>query len=435
MRLELASFPVKSVRFGAHTSYEDGILNVDKAELLGLAMRDERVVAADLDVALPGERTRIANTRDAVEPRVKTSGPGCVFPGILGPVETVGEGRTNRLDGVTVIHCSRYEPAVLTGSGAGNTGIVDMWEPGALLTPLSSTVNIVLTTTLAAGISEIEAHTSIQLAECRIAQRLAETTKGQSPENLEVFELSKVNPSLPRVVYIMGCLTEWHTIHSGVAYYGLPIRESLPTLVHPNELLDGAVTSDARRGNSIQVLTWRWMNQPVIMALLREHGKRLNFIGVILQRTRFESEFGKQVTAASTSQLARLWSADAAVITRSCNSGNNLVDVMLTLQACERKGISTVFLTPEMADSDGTGPALHFYVPEATAMVSTGNLNVGPRLPAPDKVIGCAEGEMIVTKPGSKPISPWGELSFETWVEIAEGVDWFGGAYAGCADY
>src|SRR3972149_11483114 len=113
----------------------------------------------------------------------------------------------------------------------------------------------------------------------------------------------------------------------------------------------------------------------MVLRLLREHGKRLNFLGVILQKTRFEAEFGKQVSAACTSQMARLLGADGAIITRVSPSGNNLMDGMFTVGACERKGIKTVFLTPEAGGSDGTGLPLHFYVPEARAMVSTGNFN------------------------------------------------------------
>ncbi|MBI4319808.1 MAG: hypothetical protein HY675_15065 [Chloroflexi bacterium] len=435
MRLELASFPVKTVRFDRQTRYADGVLELDKAELLGLVTKDERIISADLDVAIPGEQTRIVHIGDVVEPRIKVSGPGCVFPGILGPVDTVGQGRTNRLAGLTLVHSSQYEPTELTGTASQRLGVVDMWGPGAQITPLGSTINVVLVTQLVGGITELEAHSAIQLAECRLAHRLAETTQNLEPESVEIFELNKVDASLPRVVYILGWVTEWHTPHSRLAYYGLHVKESLPTLVHPNEFLDGALTTDARKGNSTQPLTWGLMNQPVVLALLREHGKRVNFLGVILQRTRFESEFGKRVTATCTSQLASLLEADGAIITRTSPSGNNLMDAMFTVEACEKKGIKTVFLTPEAGGSDGTGPALHFYVPEATRMISTGNINMEPRLPAPTKVIGCKKGELAVLRPGDPPISPWGELKFDTGTDIAESVDWFGDWYATCALY
>ncbi|MBI4320517.1 MAG: hypothetical protein HY675_18665 [Chloroflexi bacterium] len=435
MRLELASFPVRNVVFEGRNRYENGILEIDKAELVKLVMKDEKIAWADLDVAVPGEQTRIVNIRDAVEPRAKVSGPGCVFPGVLGPLKTVGQGRTNRLKGTAVVHVSEYEPTVLTGTGAQNTGIVDMWGPGAELSPLSATVNVVLMTKLSAGLTEIEAHNAILLAECRVAERLAETTRDVQPDEVEVFDLGDVDPSLPRVAYIMGCYTEWHTPHSSLAYYGLPIKESMPFLVHPNEMLDGALTSDARRGNASQPLTWRWMNPPVPLALSREHGKRLNFLGVILQRTRFESEFGKQVTATCTSQMAKLLRADSVIITRSSPSGNNLMDVMLTVQACEEKCINTVFLTPEAGGLDGTGPALHFYVPGATAMVSTGNLNLEPRLPTPSRVIGCEKGRTLKPRAGAVPVDPWGDMRLDRWTEISEGVDWLGGRCLGSADY
>ncbi|MBI4321403.1 MAG: hypothetical protein HY675_23165 [Chloroflexi bacterium] len=435
MRLELASFPVREVRINGRTRYDDGVLEIDKDELLSLVLQDERVASADIGVAVPGDRTRIVNIRDAVTPRVKVSGPGCVFPGILGPVETVGEGRTNTLDGLTVVHSSEYEPTATTGTGAQNSGVVDMWGPGAPLTPLSSTINVVLTSELADGVNELEAHTAIQLAECRVAQRLAETTRDATSRSVEVFELCDVDPSLPRVVYVMGFITEWHTPVSRISYYGLPVRESLATFVHPNEFLDGALTYDARKGSSTDSNTVRLMNHPVVLALLREHGKRLNFLGVILQRTRFESEFGKQVTAANTSQFARLLKAEHAILTRTTPSGNNLMDAMFTVQALEKKGIKTVFLTPEAGGTDGSGPALHFYVPEAVGMVSTGNMHLEPELPAPDKVIGCAEGGSIVTRPGAVPVSPWGEIKFETLTDISEGVDWFGATYCTAAVY
>src|SRR3970282_567567 len=119
---------------------------------------------------------------------------------------------------------------------------------------------------------------------------------------------------MPKIFYSLGFLTEWHLPHSSVAYYGLPIRESLPTFVHPNEFLDGALTTDARKGNGSRPQTWQLMNHPMVLRLLREHGKRLNFLGVILQKTRFEAEFGKQVSAACTSQMARLFRADGAII-------------------------------------------------------------------------------------------------------------------------
>jgi sarcosine reductase len=431
MRLDLANFPVKDVRFGKRTGYSSGVLEIGKEELVSLVLEDKRIVTANLDVAFPNEKTRIVNIRDVVEPRIKVSGPGCIFPGIMGPVETVGEGRTHKLSGVTVIPSAQYRPTLTTGTGAQCSGLVDMWGPVSRLTPFGSTINIVLVFKLADGIDEVEAHATIQSAEFRVAHRLAETTKDEPPTKVEVFELAKVEPTLPRVVYILGALTEWHTPRAEVAYYGFPIRESLATFLHPNELLDGALTSDARRGAGTRPTTWAYLNQPVVLRLLREHGKRLNFLGVILQRTRFESELGKHVTAAGTSQMARLLGADGAIVTRMLTSGNNFIDTMLTVQACERKGVKTILMTPEWGGKDGTELPLVFYVPEAISMVTTGSFDRQIHLSAPSKVIGAEKGQLVAYQPQDEPYSPWSELSFEAH-HITGGIDWFGGMGQTC---
>lgn len=167
------------------------------------------------------------------------------------------------------------------------------------------------------------------------------------------------------------------------------------------------------------------MNPPVVRKLLEEHGKRLNFLGVILQRTRFETEHGKKVSATCTAQMAKLLKADGAMITRTVPSGANFVDVMLTVQACEQRGVQTVFLTPEWGGKDGTELPLVFYVPEATAMVSTGSTDREFELEAPARVIGAGEEALLQLYPGAPSFSPWSELEVDS-NAIAGACDWWG---------
>jgi glycine reductase len=428
LMLELANFPVKEVEFGNRTRYENGLLEICKEEMVSLILEDPRVSFADIDIAFPGEQTRIVNVRDAVEPRIKVSGPGSVFPGILGPVETVGSGTTHRMSGITVMPSADFRPTILNGTAAPSAGIVDMWGTGGQLTPFGSLINIVPKFELRDGINELEAHTAIQAVELKVALRLAQTTLQKKPVEAEILELAETDPTLPRVVYIMTCLTHrYHPYyHSGVAYYGLPIRESLPTLIHPNELFDGALTTNTYAGGGMWETTWVWMTQPVALELLRKHGKELNFLGVILQRTRFENKFTKQVTAECASQMATLLGADGAIITRIVTSGANFIDVMLTVQACEKKGIKTVLLTPEWGGKDGTDLPLVFYVPEATAMVSTGSFERDVKVGAPAKVIGAGKREQVQVYADDRPFSPWDELTLPSSFLITGGVDWFG---------
>lgn len=433
IRLELASFPVKDVRFSRQTTYNNAILEINKEEIVALILEDRNIVSADLDVAFPNEKTRIVNVRDVVEPRIKVSGPGCVFPGILCTPRTVGEGRTHRLSGVTVMISAEYRPTLKSGLESQKTGIADMWGPAAADSPIGSSINIVAILKLTDSVTEIEAYTSIQLAELKVAQRLAETTKGMPHESIEIFELSEVDPSLPRVVCICSYPSHRESPPIGVAFYGMIIRDSLPTLLHPNELLDGAVTTDTRRGWSGRARTWDYMNHPLVLGLLREHGKRLNFLGVILQRSRFYSEAEKRVAAEATSQMARLLKADGALIVSETPSGNNFMDTTFTLQACERKGVKTVLLTIEWGETE-TADALPFNVPEANAIVSIGRYVREFKLEAPRKVIGVKKGQLVSTETLSTPFDPWGELTIMAF-DMAMSVDYFGYTYRTCKEY
>ena len=436
MKLELASFPVNNVRFGKSTNYNNGVLQIHQDELLALLLKDKRITGVTLDLGFPNDETRIVNIRDVVQPIVKVSGPGCVFPGIVGPVETAGRGRTHKLSGIAVIPTAHYRSKRKSGGGAQNIGILDMWGPGSLVTHLGSTINVVLMLKLMDDLDELEAEAAILKAECVAAQYLAESTRHIRPEKVEVFELFEVDSSLPRVVYILGFVTNATEAHSGVTYYGMQVKDSLPTFIHPNEILDGALTTDARKGRGIAPMTWGWMNNPVVLGLYKEHGKRLNFLGVILQKTRFESEFGKQVLAASTSQLASLLRANGAIITRTEPSGNNMIDVMLTIQACERRGIKTVHVGPEWGGRDGTEVPLVFTLPEADAIVTTGSMDRVTKVPAPKKVIGLEKDQRTVTMhEGDEPIHPWNELILDNGGEIPQSIYYFGEMNYTCKGY
>jgi glycine reductase complex component B subunit alpha and beta len=237
--LELADYPVREIRFGRGLNYGSGILEVDEEELTALAEEDERILAAGFAIVRPGEKARVTGIRDVVEPRVKIDEPGQVFPGVLGPVISVGEGRTHRLSGMAVVTSVEYEGTVRTGTTAQRSAILDMWGPGAETTHFSSIVNLVLTLKLVPGLPEYEAHKAIQQAEYRVACRLAETTGGLEPQNVEAYDQgSTIEPGLPRTVLIIGCLTEAGYRPSNVSYYGLPILESLSTIISPNEMAD-----------------------------------------------------------------------------------------------------------------------------------------------------------------------------------------------------
>src|SRR6266540_142443 len=378
MKLEIAEFPVSKIRLGHRFSYENQILDVDEGALIDLTQEDPRITDATLAVATPGEKTRVTGIRDIVEPRHKVSGNGQVFPGVLSAVENVGDRRTHRLSGMAVVAAAEYEGTIRAGTTVPMSAILDMAGPGAEVSRFSAYVHLVISFRIVPGLGELDTHDAIQSAEYKVAQRLAQTTAGLSPAKLSTYDLGKKNPHLPNVFLVQGCITDPQHVHSGVGYYGLSLRNSIATFVHPNELIDGAVTVDTTRsGRGYYPTTWDWQNHPLVLELYAAHGKSLNFGGVILQRIRFETHHGKE----------------------------------------------------------GKGCPVAVYLPEADAVVSTGSLDKTLELPAMDKVIGPYDQVKIFPFPGAAPVPARGALSLEARDVMMGGADIWGQGMWKCAEY
>jgi sarcosine reductase len=434
MRLELADFPVSCLTLGERFQYSSEQLTVDKSEIEQSTLQESRIEQAWLDVVAPSDRVRITGIRDVVEPRVKVSGSGQVFPGVLGPVEPVGEGRTHRLSGMAVFVTAEYEGTVRAGLGVQRSAILDMWGEGAAASPFSALNGLVLNLRLAKGLSELMAHTIIQRAAFETAKRLAEVTIGLHPAQIEVFELGGADAALPKVLLIQGCLTDSGNPHSGVGYFGLPIRDSLATVIHPNEFLDGAFSMYATRCLAYFPVTWDWQNHPLLLGLYRAHRKQINFLGVILERIAYDTFHGKEVIAQNTAQLATLLGADAALVSW-IGSGNAFVDVMLTLRACERRGVKTTLVTYEYGGKDGVDSPLLFYAPEASAIASTGSRDRWIELPQADRIVGPYDAIKVLSYPGAPLTAARGPFTLDARDMIVGGVDYWGRGAWNCAAY
>ena len=435
MNLELAEFPVNQIRLGHRFRYDNGVLEVDEPALLALVSEDARLSDVHFTVVRPGESTRITGIRDIVEPRCKIAGGGEVFAGVLGPVETVGSGRTHRLSGMTVVLAAAYEGTIRAGTTVQRSAILDMSGPGAAVSRFSEIVHLVVSCKIAPGLGELDAHGAIQLAELKVARRLARVTADLPPQTARTYDLGMRNPDLPTVFLIQGCITDPAHVHSGIGYYGLSLRNSLSTYVHPNELLDGAITVDTTRsGRGYYPTTWDWQNHPLMLELYGAHGKTLNFGGIILERIRFETNHGKEVGAQNAALLAKAMGADGALVTW-IGGGNAFVDVMFTVRACERAGIKATLVTYENGGKEGKDSAVLFYLPEADAVVSTGALDRTLELPTVDNVVGPYEQIKIFPFPGAPPVSARGALALEARDVMIGGADIWGNGNFRCEEY
>lgn len=391
MRLELHKVKIRDVQWGERTTVEDGVLYVDKATAIALIAEETRFAKVDLELARPGESLRIIPVKDVVEPRVKIEEDGSTkgyFPGFSAPMGRCGSGRTLALDGVAVVTCG---PIV-----AFQEGFIDMVGKGAEYTPFSRTQNVILIVEPVEGLESHAYEAILREAGLKLAVHLAEKSApgllGRADE-VDVFEKETAweegerYPGLPKVAYV--CMNITQGLLHDTYVYGADLRPALPTLLHPNEVLDGAMVS----GNCVSACdkntTWHHVHNPIVAELYARHGKDLNFLGVIPTQ---ESTVlaGKLRASRMNLAIAQELGADGVIVSEE-GYGNPDTDLCLNAKNFELAGIRSVVVSDEASGTDGASQSLADATPEMTGFVSTGNVNEMLEVPAMEKVIGWPE--------------------------------------------
>ena len=408
MRLELHKVHIKGLAFADTTHVKDGVLYVNKAEAEALIAEDRNFKEVSIDFACPGDKTRIIPVKDDVEPRVKM-GKGNYFPGFMAPMGKAGEGQTLVLDGAAVITCG---PIV-----AFQEGFIDMSGPGAPYTPFSETYNVVLSVV---PVDDLEKHlyeTSLREAGLKLAVYLAKCADEQGAKADEVtvfekgdtFEESQKYPDLPKVIYV--CMNITQGLLHDTYLYAADLRPSLPTLIHPNEVLDGAMVSGNCVSGCDKNTTWHHCHNPIVQALYARHGKEINFLGMVPTQ---ESTIlaGKLRASQLNLSIAQQLGADGVIVSEE-GYGNPDTDLCLNAKNFEKAGIKAVLVSDESAGTDGASQSLADATPELDAFISTGNVNEMIEVPAMDKVIGYPEQIALLSGGAAESLRPDGSMYVE----------------------
>ena len=400
MKLGLDIVNVRGVRFADRTSLGDGVLSIDRGELQALLQEDKRLSRVDIELANPGDRCRILQVVDVIEPRAKSRGSGDDFAGVLGPQGNVGEGTTSVLRGAAVVMSGGSE---FLKEPIG--GMIDMTGPAAELAIYGKTHNIVVLPHPAAGTSLPEYAKALKVAGLKTAVYLARAAEGVKPDATESYELPPLTEvanglgHLPKVAYVFAVLSTKHEPIAGEpVLYGSNVDRALPTVIHPNEVLDGAVLSPYRASG---FETYVIQNHPIIMELYRRHGKDLCFTGVIIT-TAPDSEYEYERAATVVANMAkRILGADGVVLNKAGMGAEEIVPARMA-ERCEELGIKTayaMFLHGADQSDAGRGADTLFNMRGVDAIVNMGTTYMKHKLPAVDRVIGNP-----VTLPGGVPI-------------------------------
>ena len=407
MKLELGKITIKDIQFAEKSEIKDGVLYVSKDDLREVALSEEKIKAADFEVAKPGESVRITPVKDVVEPRIKVEGRGGVFPGFVSGVDTVGSGKTLALKGMAV---------VTTGPIVNfQEGVIDMSGPGADYTPFSKTLNLCVVCEPYENVEKHQYESALRMVGLKLAAHIAELAKDLQPEESTVYETPdllegmKAYPELPRVAYVQ-MLQSQGLLHDTYVY-GVDAKKILPTILYPTESMDGAILS----GNCVSACdknpTYIHENNPIVEDLFAQHGKTINFVAhVITNENVFLAD--KERSSNQTAKLCKMLGLDGVIVSEE-GFGNPDTDLIMNCKKIEAEGIKTVVVTDEYAGRDGKSQSLADADQAADALVSGGNANELVRLPKLDKVIGTMEYISKIAGSSDKALQEDGSIEVE----------------------
>ncbi len=371
MCLNMENIHINNVLFGNKTEIENGTLYVNKDEMLTY-LNDPFFSFMDIDIVYPGDSVRIIPVKDVIEPRIKASPKGGSFPGFFGRYEECGEGNTKVLKGCAV---------VTTGTIVGfQEGIIDMSGVGAEYCYFSKLINIVLTANTPPNVNPTQHEKAVRVLGLKAAHYLAQAALSTPADEIESYELKQVSEPLPKlgIIYMLMCQGLIHDNY----LYGVDAKRLHTTLLHPNEILDGAIVNGTCVVAADKNTTYDHQNNPLIKELYKRHGKDLDFRGCIIVPT-YTTLDDKIRCSTSAVRLARLLGLDGVVIPEE-GGGNPETDLMMMIKGCENNGIKTVGLVTAIGGEEGISDVTK----EADAMINVGSDEMNLILPPMEKVIG-----------------------------------------------
>jgi glycine reductase len=309
---------------------------------------------------------------------------------MVSDVDTVGEGKTLVLSGAAVVTTGKIVRF--------QEGIIDMKGPGAEYTPYSGTCNVVVILENVEGIEKHDYETACRMAGLKTAAYLAGKCVGTRADVVETYETLPLkdamhaHPGLPKVAYLY-MLQSQGLLHDTYVY-GVDAKKTLPTLINPTEVMDGAIVS----GNCVSACdknnTYSHQNNPIIHNMFKRHGKDFNFLGCIITNENVTLADKKRSSSYSIN-LAKTLGVEGLLISEE-GFGNPDADLVMNCWKAERAGIKTTLLTDEYAGQDGASQSLADSCPEGDACVTAGNANEVVVLPPMDRVIGVPEEANVI---------------------------------------
>ena len=390
-RLQIDYVKIKLVQFGEKTSLVDGVLTLNKEELMEIVSSD-LFATCDIQLACPGESCRILSIHDVMQPRCKAEHPENSYPGILGKLAPAGEGRTVALKGV-VISDIYYAKCNIKY-------YMDMGGECAKFSNFSRHYHICIEATPAEGVADATYAETLKRVSLALNVHLAKLAIDVKPDESEVFELKPVSPEkkLPKVAYLVTHMASHDTWN--FLYYGQSTLNFLPFVVQPTEILDGA-------------MIWRYwepnyflQNELYIKELMARHGKDLEFVGIVFANNVMRIDAKDTMSMIAANICKETFGADCVLVNKS-GMGHCQLDSALAFNWCEKLGMPAV-MNLSAVSNDQPGDMLVISDPAVDAVINSGR-NYDLEHPRVERLIG--EHSNVPCLLG---YDPWGPFTHTT---------------------
>jgi len=381
MRLEMTQIEMKDIQFGKKTEIKDNTLYVDKGEMVDYLKDTHAFRSIEVGMVKPGEKTRIIRIFDVLEPRTKIDHSGEDFPGIIGKLDTAGRGRTRALKGVSVVIIDR----LLEGFGT----VIDMVGPGADYGLYGKNLNITIDAHPSETITKGDYYGALRRVGLKAAIYLAKAKVEANNGDVLILKLDHdihLNGlRLPRIGYLFQIFSQQYKVFDNEAIlYGQSTAGMLPTILHPNEIIDGAlVKSYAESGFD----TYNIQNHPIIMDLFRRNQQELIFCGVVVTNGSIkESEIERNAIIAQN-LFSSVLRVNGVIMTKIFGGASN-IDLAKIAEKLEKVGIKAVPIIQVVAWESNLKDTLLFNTSSLDAVVCSGWIHEPTFLPKMDKIVG-----------------------------------------------
>ena len=390
-RLQIDYVNVKHVQFGDKTALVDGVLTLNKEELMEIVSSD-LFGSCDIQLACPGESCRILSIHDVMQPRCKADNPDESYPGILGKLAPAGEGRTVALKGV-VISDIYYAKCNIKY-------YMDMGGECAKYSNFSRHYHICIDATPGEGVADVTYAEALKRASLALNVHLAKLAIDIKPDETEIFERTPVDPAkkLPKVAYLVTHMASHDTWN--FLFYGQSALNFLPFIVQPTEILDGA-------------MIWRYwepnyflQNEVYIKELLNRHGKDLEFVGIVFANNVMRIDGKDTMSMIAANICKETFGADCVLVNKS-GMGHCQLDSALAFNWCEKMGMPAV-MNLSAVSNDQPGDMLVIADPAVDAVINSGR-NYDLEHPRVERLIG--EHSNV---PSLMGYDPWGPFKHTT---------------------